>query len=230
MRILLLIALVGCEHGQTPPGGGDAPPSTDGAMGCLPELLIEGELIDWDSSATAFQGVFGARLTQSIDASVTLTTPPNGRLSFCATRSDPFQFTVDASTDDHLSGTLTIEPNVVLGGFTPLSLRTLTPARAVTFFAEQGLTFDPDAAQIVVLQTGDRGSLTLSGTHDAAQAGDDDGSGTIVWGAGATGRYVLFPNVAPSSSVQLSGDPLGPRPIPAVAGEVSLVAINFVFE
>ena len=51
-----------------------------------------------------------------------------------------------------------------------------------------------------------------------------------MWGAGATGRYVLFPNVAPSSSVQLTGDPLGPRPIPAVAGQVSLVAINFVFE
>lgn len=229
MRALILIALVGCEHGQTPPGS-DGPPGDGGTTGCVPELLIEGELIDWDSSEVAFQGVFGATLTQTIDASVAQTTDPSGRLSLCAARSDPFGFTVDASSDGHLSGTLTIEPNVVLGSFTPLSLRTLTPARAATFFAEQGLTFDPDAAQIVVLQTGDRSALTLTGVHDPALSGDDDGSGVIAWSAGTGGRYVLFPNVAPASSVQLGGDPLGPRPIPAVAGAVSLVAITFVFE
>ena len=228
MRSLLLIALVGCEHGQTPPGS-DGSLSDGGTTGCLPDLLIEGELIDWDSSDAAFQGVFGATLTQVGNPSVTLTTAPNGRLSLCAGRADPFLFTVAAGADDHLSGTLTIEPNVVLGAFRPLSFRILIPVRAATFFDEQGLTFDPDAAQIVVLQTGDRAELTLSGTHDPTQAGDDS-TGAITWSAGASGRYVLFPNVTPGANVQLAGDPLGPRPILAVAGEVSLVAINFVLE
>jgi hypothetical protein len=191
-------------------------------------LLIEGELIDWDSSDAAFQGVFGATLTQVGDASVTLTTAPNGRLSFCAARSDPFLFSVDASSDDHLSGTLTIEPNVVLGAFRPLSLRTLTPTRAVSFFDELGLTFDPDAAQIVVQQAADIFDLTLSGTHDATHAGSLDGTGALGWSAGSAGQYVLFPNVTPGANVQLAGDPGGPRPILARAGEVSLVVISFV--
>ncbi len=200
-------------------------------MGCLPELLVEGELIDWDSSESAFQGVFGATLTQLGDPNVTVTTAPNGRLSFCATRSDPFVFSVDADSDGHLSGTLTIEPEVVGGSFTPLSLRTIRPIRASKFFGELSLpAFDASAAQVVVLQTGDRSTLTLSGTHDTPQQGDDVGNGMITWSAGATGRYVLFPNVTPASSVMLSGDPLGPRPIPAVAGQLSLVAISFVFE
>ncbi len=198
--------------------------------GCVPELLIEGELIDWDSSDTAFQGVFDATVTQIGDSSVTLTTAPNGRLSLCAARSDPFAFTVDAASDGQLSGTLTIEPNAVFGGFTSLSFRSLTQGRAASFFTEQGLTFDPSAAQIVVLQTGDRSSLTLSGTHDTPQQGDDDGTGAITWSAGSGGRYTLFPNVTPSANVQLAGDPLGPRPIPAIAGQLSLVAISFVFE
>lgn len=199
-------------------------------MGCLPDLLIEGELIDWDSSDAAFSGVFGATVTQVGNSSVTLTTAPNGRLSLCAAPSEPFAFTVDASSDGHLSGTLTIESNVVLGGFVPLSLRTLTQTRAASFFTELGLTFDPTAAQVVVFQAGDRSSLTLSGTHDPAQQGDDNGTGVITWGAGASGRYTLFPNVTPTANVQLSGDPGGPRPVPAVAGQVSLVVISFVLE
>ncbi len=229
MRALILITLAGCEHGQTPAGSDGAGPTDVDVTDCNPELLIEGELIDWESSEAAFAGVFGATVTQIGDSTVTLTTAPNGRLSLCAARSDPFAFTVDGSADGHLSGTLTIEPNAVLGGFTPLSLRTLTQTRAASFFAEHGLTFDPAAAQVVVFQAGDRAALTLSGTHDPAQQGEDVGTG-VLWTEGTAGRYVLFPNVTPTANVQLSGDPLGPRPVPAIEGQVALVVISFVLE
>lgn len=232
MRAWLLIALVGCEHGQTPPMD---PPSdgfvpVDTTSVCGRDTPIQGELIDWDSSDNDFLGVFQASITQDGDPSVAVSTPPNGRLEFCANGTLPLAFTFDGPAD-YLDGTITIDANVPTTLLRPLSFRAITATRAASFFTERGLTFDPDKAQVIVVQTGDASALTLTGTHGTAQQGiDPNVDGNIQWSAGSSGRYVLFPNVTPSATgVQLGGDPLGPRTVPAVAGQVSLVAIAFVF-
>lgn len=226
--LLIPIVLAGCEHGQTPSGdpfdGGDR----DGGA-CGKESLIDGELIDWESTDGSFLGVDGARITLRFDDTVVTTTPPNGRIDLCARPQFPLEFLVGAP-GDYLDGTLSIERDAVFGG-RALSLRTFTATRATTFFNERGLIFDPNKAHIVVLMTGDRTSLTLNLAHDTTQAGNDDGGGAVVtWTDGDSGRYVLFPNVDPVGAVAtISGDlASGPHNVPVAAGKLSLVAISFV--
>lgn len=232
MRAWILIALVGCEHGQTPDTAMDAPRDgfipADVISPCGNDVPIQGELIDWDSSDDNFLGVFDASITQV--GGDTFSTPPNGRLMFCASSSLPLSFTLD-SPGDYLDGTISIDANVPEGLLRPLSFRAFTATRAASFFTERSLTFDPNAAQVIVVQTGDASSLTLSGTHGTAQQGNDPNvDGNIQWSVGSAGRYVLFPNVAPAAGgLQLDGDPLGPRTVPAVAGQITLVAISFIF-
>jgi hypothetical protein len=73
--------------------------------------------------------------------------------------------------------------------------------------------------------------MSLDRTHDTEQAGnDDDGDGVVAWTDGASGRYVLFPNVdVAASTATVMGDPQGPKTVPIAAGKISLVVISFVF-
>ena len=44
------------------------------------------------------------------------------------------------------------------------------------------------------------------------------------------GRYVLFPNVDTSTAIAtIGGDPTGSKVVPIAAGQLSLIAISFVF-
>jgi len=175
--------------------------------------------------------VASATVTMVGDTTISAVTGSDGAFDLCARPDFPLEFTVDAP-DDYLDGTLSIDrdvlasPNAVF-----LSLRTLTATRAMTFFVERSLVFDPGAAQIVVLEVADRSALSIDHAHDTAQSGNDDGSpGTFTWTDGAGGRYVLFPNVqVDGTAVTLTGDPMGPRRVPIAAGKVSLVVQSIVF-
>ncbi len=231
MRGWLLIALVGCEHGQTPGSDGSMPPFDGVTLPCSRETLIEGELVDWDSTDASFLGVAGATIEQVGDPTVVTTTPPNGRLQICANPALPFEFSINGS-GDYLDGTLSVSPQISSLSIVPLSLRTLTASRVASFLnIDLGVIFDPSAAQVVVFSAGDRATLSLDEPHEITFAGEDSGDGVITWTPGATGRYVLFTNVTPSASGgQLTGDPTGARTIPLVGGRISLVALAFVLE
>lgn len=195
---------------------------------CGNELFVAGELIDWDSTASAFLGVFGAEVSLQGDPAVSISTPPNGRLELCAPKVDPLEFDVDAPPD-YLDGTLYIEGEA-LDAFRQLSFRTITSARASTFYAERGLTFDPARGHVVVFLAGDRAGLTLDRPHGTTQAGNEDNNGDITWTAGDGGRYVLFPNVdVTQPTATITGDTSGPHTVPVAAGALTLAGVFFVF-
>jgi hypothetical protein len=232
MRSLLLVMLAACtDHGQSP-GMSDA--SRDGmspmdvADPCPGGMHLTGELIDWDSPIGGFMGVFDAKLFTPGNPTPILSTPPNGRMDTCVPTANPLRLDVDAPTD-YLDGTMVIQPEA-LASLRPLSFRSIKMARASSFFAERGLTFDPNRAQVVVFLAGDRAQIALDRPHGTAQAGNDDGSpGNFVWSVGDTGRYVLFPNVDTAQATGMISGPLPAMAVPLAPGKLTLVAVSFVF-
>jgi hypothetical protein len=217
-------ACAGCSDNPTTPDGrvdamidGDPGPCGGG------EQLVTGELVDFDSTAGQFLGVFNARLTADATPPRTATTAPNGRFELCAPAAPRIVLDVDAP-GDYLDGKMyldAMEPDA-----RPLSFRAFSAARAAMLYA-----FAPARAHVLVYLSGDRSDMSLDRAHDPPLAGNDDGTpGTITWSAGNSGRYVLFPNVdASSPTVTLDGDYAGPHIIPVAAGQLTLAAISFFF-
>jgi hypothetical protein len=224
MRWYPILMLAACASNDATPkdAGGDAP---DAAPCVTPN--VTGELIDWDSSTTAFMGIAGA--TVSLDgAASTETTPPNGRWELCSS-DDPIRIVIDTPAT-YVDAVGYIEADA-LGG-RAISLRSFTETRAASFYSERGLGYDPALAHVLVFLSGDREEMTLDRAHAAPQAAnDDDGDGTFLWDPGATGRYVLFPNVAVGQpTAMLGGDPSGgPHTIPLAAGKLTLAVIHHDF-
>jgi len=232
MRTCLLL-LAACGGGSSQPDANvrdkdaaiDAPAD---ASPCGSDTFFTGELIDWDSTDSAFLGVNAARVSVQGMPAISTTTPPNGRLELCVPTVPLLRFDVDAPAG-YLDGTAYVEREA-LGGGLAISLRSITTTRTASFYTERGLTFDPARAHVLVFLAGDRSTLTLDRPHDAAQTANDDVPGTFTWAAGAGGRYVLFPNVSVAQATGIiTGDTSGPHTIALAAGQLSLVAISFVF-
>ncbi|MBX3157083.1 MAG: hypothetical protein KF773_13995 [Deltaproteobacteria bacterium] len=204
------------------------PPPPDAFDPCFPMgVFLRGELVELDSTLAAFRGVNGATLTLPGDPTPLVTTPPNGRLDTCVPPSEPLRFDVHAPTG-FLGGSL-VMPRDTLQSLRFLSFRSMTTARAASFYSERGLAFDATKAHVLVFLSSDVTTVTLDRPHGAAQAGNDGVQpGTFVWSASSTGRYVLFPNVdvsQPTGRVD-AGPSLS---VPLVAGELTLAAISVVF-
>jgi hypothetical protein len=224
MRRAFLLMIAACE-------GGQSPPPTDAVFGdasdaCIEEAIVSGELIDWDSSTDAFLGIAGAVVTQRTDPSRTITTAPNGRVEICPHPDLPLEFIVDHPSG-YLDGILSIERDAVPD---PFSVRAFTSDRAATFYAEHGLIFDPNLAHLVVQSVADRQELSLNAVHDTVlAASDDDGDGVFTWGAGSTGRYVLFPNIQGTiTSVAISAPPDQVFTVPVAPGDLAMAVRSFV--
>jgi hypothetical protein len=234
-RLGVLVALAACGHGQTPTMGDDDmivdaaffPDAGDPCPGGF--TFLSGELVDWDSANPGvFVGIFQALLTPPGQQMPIESTPPNGRLDICVPTGNPIVLDVD-NPDDYLDGQMLVAQDA-LQGFIPISFRGIKKSRAQTFYQELGLTFDATKAQVVVFLAGDRASVSLDRTHAAVQAGNDDAQpGTFAWAAGDTGRYVLFPNidVAQPTGTVTAAD--GTHIVPLVAGQLTMLAISFVF-
>ncbi|HSK03421.1 MAG TPA: hypothetical protein VK932_19350 [Kofleriaceae bacterium] len=217
-------ACTGCSDNPTTPDArvdaaidGDPGPCDSG------QHFVTGELVDLDSTAGQFLGVFNARLTAEGTPPRTATTAPNGRFELCAPAAPPITLDVDAP-GDYLDGKMYLE--AMEPDARPLSFRAFSAARASMLYA-----FDPTRAHVLVYLAGDRSDLSLDRPHAPPLAGSDDGTpGTVTWAAGTSGRYVLFPNVdASSPTATLGGDLSGPHTIPVAAGQLTLVAISFFF-
>ena len=171
MRWLSIITLAAC--GSSDPDTPKDASAEDGAP--CPTPNVTGELIDWDSSTTAFMGIAGA--TVSLEGFTGDPTPPNGRWGFCAT-GGPFPIVVEAP-GTYVDAVGYIEADALRGR--AISLRSFTAARAASFYTQLGLTYDPALAHVLVFQSGDREELTLDRTHDEAQsANDEDMDGTFL--------------------------------------------------
>ena len=195
---------------------------------CATGRYVTGELVDIDSTTTVLAGISNATFTQR-GGTATDITSPNGRFEMCVPSTTTYLFDVD--TPAHVDAIAYFEVEALVAR--PISFRTWTLARAATFYTARGLpAYNPAKAHVLVFLAGDRSNLTLSGgSYDTPQAGNDDGSpGTYTWTAGASGRYVLFPNVDPTAGeVMVIGDLSGPHTVPVAAGKITLVAASWVF-
>ena len=230
IQALFVVAVAACGGDQQMSTMSDSRtddgPLADATGDCV---TLSAELVDWDSSTSAFQGVSGAKLSAAGNPTVILVTPPNGRIDACVPAADPIRLDVDAP-GDYLDGSMVV-PRSALTGLYPISFRGITTARADTFFTERGLTYDPSKAQVLVFAAGDRAPVSLDRAHDPAQAGNDDAqAGTFVWSVSDSGRYILFPNVDVTQATgTITGDRLGPVVIPLAAGKLTVIAVTVIF-
>lgn len=226
VALVLIGAACGSSSSALDAGPQDATDMRPLDVVCGDANTITGELVDIDSSTSAFAGVSGATFTP-LAGGPPATTAPNGRFELCSGGTSPFQFAVDAPAD-RLDGTAYIDTRTP-GGRMP-SLRSFTAARVKTFYQEHGLVFDGKKAHVLVFVAGDRSDVTLDRQHDTALAADDPDNAALAWSAGVVGRYVLFPNVdVGQSRAMLGGDPAGPHTIPIAAGSLTLVSIAWFF-
>ncbi len=236
LSLLVVLAVAACGDNLKPEQPIDAAPDVpvdvapDGP--CASGRYVTGELVHIDSTPASFSGVNDAVFTQR-NGTATDHTSPNGRFEMCAQGAD-YLFDVDAP-GDRIDGIAYIEPEALTVNRV-ISFRTMTAARAVSWYTERGLTWDPTKAHVFVFAAGDRSNLTLSdGSHDTPQCGNDDGTpDTYVWtacgGGNAAGRMVLFPNVDPTAgSITVIGDLSGQHTVPVEAGKITFLGLAWVF-
>src|SRR5687767_1270856 len=124
-RLAVLVMLAAC--GACGDDGGstvDAPPDQ-----CAPDMQFTGEFVDWDSTASAFVGVPGAKLTLQSDATKTTMTAPNGRFIMCIPIADGLVTVEPMTGSDYLPGTIVVKKDIVAFDYM-LSYRGLKMARS----------------------------------------------------------------------------------------------------
>ena len=207
------------------------PPSMCGA-----EATLSGEMIDWDSTETAFCGVAGAVWTVRGDSSRKMMTPPNGRLAICLAHQAqtvldvtppsggsqcPGLFGMPMNT--YPLAAVAILPDAVLSAGATFSVRAMVQSRMASMATQIGAPFDSGAGQLYVHVDGAARQVSISAAHAAPQRFD----GTH-WTAGDTGSDVLFPNVAIGSgmvTVSVAGGAIGTGSFPLVAGKLTYLTV-----
>jgi hypothetical protein len=203
----------------------DASRSPDAAKDGGACVAFTGELVDWDSTDAQFCGIFGASIQVHGDPASAKTTPPNGRIELCVAPTttlldvtpptEASQCTTPSSTYG-VPGVIVVNEAVLAHG-TLVSTRSFTVARAPAF------AYDATKAQVFVHVDGTPSAVSITGTHDPAQA-----LGTAGWAAGSTGANVFLPNVDPTpgaTDVELAGGGLGTGSVPLAAGTFTYVTL-----
>jgi hypothetical protein len=188
--VLAGIALSGCPGSSSTPDGradaGQVDAAIDARIGCTGAQEFTGELIDFDSSPSAFQGVFDAVFTMRGEPTCTATTAPNGRF-ILSVPLDVVEFDVDAP-GDYLDGIWPVDGGLIASATN--SSRALAEADLVGL----GVATVPGRGHLMLYQDA-VAPLPLGLT------GDPDGAFTTAdgetWAPGNDQRYILFTNVAP---------------------------------
>jgi hypothetical protein len=189
----------------------DAPPDP-----CMPEMQFTGEFIDWDSTESAFKGVFAAHFTLDADMSKTTMTAPNGRFILCVPASDGLATVAPDPSSGYVGGKVKIDKTVIQSG-AQLSYRSFTMTRAADF------GFDATKAHVFVHVDG--GSRTVTTSDAPAVKKHFDGS---AWVDGNTGTDIYLGNIAgTTTSVQVSGGgATGASSIPLTPGQFTWLTIR----
>jgi hypothetical protein len=215
----------GTPHDAAP----DMPPSMCGA-----EATLSGEMIDWDSTETAFCGVAGAVWTVRGDASRKETTPPNGRLAICLAHQAQTVLDVTPPTsgsqcpglfgmpmNTYPLAAVAILPEAVVAAGATFSVRAMVQSRMTSMASQIGVPFDSGASQLYVHVDGPARQVTIS----AAQAATQRFDGTK-WAAGDTGSDVFFPNVAVGAvTVSVTGGAIGTGSYTLEAGKMTYLTV-----
>jgi hypothetical protein len=151
-------------------------------------VFFTGELVDFDSTASAFLGVHDATFTVRGDTSRTAQTAPNGRFELCL-GIEP-QTLVDvtpAPGSGYIGGIAVVTKEVAPTGV--YSIRSFTMDDGERFFG-----YLADRAQVYVHVAGNPRTVTISAASERAYAFD----GTSWQGGEDRGTDVFFSNVDPA--------------------------------
>lgn len=202
----------------------------DGPPDAPAQVQLMGEYVDWDSNDGAgFCGILGATWTLHDDPTVTDSTPPNGRIMMMVSGAGISRIDItpptmpSGCTTAAMNGTYAV-PGIALADPAVIATGQLISARAWTTMrqATLGFTFDPTKAYVFVHVDKTPAAVSLSSTHDAAQAFD----GTS-WTAGTTGVNVIFPGIDPTAGTTTvtMGGATGQGSVPIEAGTVTYVTV-----
>jgi hypothetical protein len=227
MRVLAIaLPIAACSSPTKTP---DAAVVGDGQCGA--DDFFTGELVDWDSTDSAFCGVFGATFTVDGDASRTNMTNPNGRFQLCLKNAT--QTVVDITPPAAASQcapsvglyqlpALAVARHDVIATGDTYSARMIGMTRAMMFFPPSGLA--AGKGLVFVHVDGTPGSVRSSAAHDTPLAFD----GTS-WAAGDTGVNVVFPNTDVSSGTSMvgftDGSGVGNATVPVAAGTITYLTL-----
>jgi hypothetical protein len=226
MRALPII-LVAC--GSSPATVLDAPRAIDAtgdAGPCGADLSFTGELVDWDSTTAQFCGIFGATLQVHGDPSRVDHTPPNGRIQLCLASAPTTQIDITpptAASECAIPKSTYAVPGILVANQAVIASGAVVSARSFTMARAPAFAFDSAKAQVFVHVDGTPRAVSITGTHDAAQAFDDS-----TWAAGSTGANVFFPNVDPTpgaTSVDVAGGATGTGSVPISAGTFTYLTV-----
>src|SRR5262245_38877246 len=137
----------------------------DANTGCGNDQFFTGEVIDFDSTPAAFMGVFDAALTLRGNPARTDQTAPNGRFELCIPDADSLvDFVGPASGATKYVDGVVVAPAALVGTANVMfSLRSFTLQRAQAFYTSLGETFDATRGHVMLYQSLDLDSFTLTG-------------------------------------------------------------------
>jgi hypothetical protein len=231
----LAVFILVCACGGNSPNQADAL-QMDAPVPDAPDVpnSLEGEYVDWDSTNAHRCGISGALLT--VNGQFNTATSANGQFGLAmdstATEVDITPPTTDAtcalgsgsgSGDQYIMpGRIIVDPILVQSGI-QYSLRAFTAQRRASFFASQGLTFDPTKAQVFVnCVSSILAPVSLLATSGKVLA--FDGS---AWGSGNSGQYVFFANVSvATTSTQIMAGASPTATVPLGSGAIIYAAID----
>lgn len=205
LAIGLFAACGGGDDGNNP--GKDAAADAPVDSICGADLSFAGELVDWDSTQSAFCGVRGAKVKVRGAADPAGGTPPNGRMDQCLPRAattvldvtfDPAAKSQCATSKEAypVNAVLVVFANVV-DAQAEFSARQMTQDRQNAMFNQIGQPFDVNKGQLVVHLVGQPASVSITSPHQTTQKWD--GAAWSVWTEGQVGIDMFFPNVDPGS-------------------------------
>jgi hypothetical protein len=182
---------------------------------CAPEMQLTGEYVDWDSSATAFMGIFGATFTLEADPLKSTMTAPNGRFVMCIPADNGLVTVEPMAGSDYVAGQVVVSRMVVQSGAL-LSYRSFTTTRAADF------GFDARLGQVYVHVHGGSRMVTTATPPGVKKIFD----GTA-WIDGTTGSDFYLGNIAGTSTtlVVSGGSSFGGGTVPLVPGRFTYVTI-----
>jgi len=228
ISLLCLLACAACNGCGGNDGAVDAPVAIDIDNGvCGADLRFTGEIIDWDADA-GFCGIFDAHVAVR-DGGPAGNTAPNGRYDFCV--SSDQAVTLADITPAAVDSECTTPPStyplpaLIVGNHAAILAGSFNSARLFTTAREAtlGVTIDRAKAQVLVHVNGTQRAVSLTASHDAAQA-----NAATTWAAGDTGHDVFFPNVelgGGSTRLTVDGGAIGIGDIPLVAGTITEVSV-----
>ena len=207
---IVLGAVLGGACGDDGMATVDAPPDP-----CMPEMQFTGDVVDWDSSETAFMGVAASNFVLRSDPTKNTLSAPNGRFILCIPPEDGF---VDITPDPgrgYIGGQVVVKRATIQAGARQ-SYRSFTMTRSADF------GFSATKAHVYVHVDTPAGKKVAT-TAAASVKKHWDGT---TWADGDAGTDVYLGNIDATGMTNLSVGGSSVGMIPLVAGQFTYITVR----